>query len=54
MHVEVTARAAIKVREEEIHEDLHSPHLPVRFGFDLGQPVTRAKIVATIRPGSGE
>ena len=55
IQVEVTAEgAAITIREEEIREDVHGPHQPVRFGFDLGQPVTRAKIVATIRPGSGE
>jgi hypothetical protein len=49
--VEATAGdAGIKVREEELHEDVHSPRLPVRLGIDVAQPVTRAKLALTICP----
>lgn len=39
-----------RIEQEEIHEDVHSRHLPVRLGIDLTEPVARARIVVTIRP----
>jgi len=55
VHVEVAAdEADIEIRQDEINEDVHSRHLPVRLGIDLTQPVTRARIVMTIRPAAEE
>jgi len=42
--------AEFSIAQEEIHEDVHGRHLPVRMGIDLTQPVTQARIVMTIRP----
>lgn len=55
VHVEVaTDEADIQIRQDEIDEDVHSRHLPVRLGIDLTQPVTRARIVMTIQPATDE
>ncbi len=45
-----TDGAKFNVQQEEIHEDVHSRHLPVRIGIDLTEPVKRARITMTIRP----
>lgn len=55
VHVEVaTDEADVAIRQDEIDEDVHNRHLPVRLGIDLTQPVTRARIVMTIRPATKE
>ena len=45
--------AAPKFRSEEIKEDLVARKTPVRLGFDLPEPVTRATVTVTITPGAG-
>ena len=45
-----TDGAKFNVQQEEIHEAVHSRHLPVRIGIDLTEPVKRARITMTIRP----
>jgi hypothetical protein len=51
VRAEVTVDGAeCKIEQQEIHEDVHSRHLPVRLGIDLTEPVTRAKIIVTIQP----
>jgi hypothetical protein len=42
--------AECKIQQEEIREDVHNRHLPIRLGIDLTKPVTRARIDVTIRP----
>lgn len=55
VHVEVAAdEADVEIRQDEIDEDVHSRHQPVRLGIDLTQPVTRARIVVAIRPATKE
>jgi hypothetical protein len=53
VHVEVAADGAdVEIRQEEIDEDVHSRHLPVRLGIDLTEPVTQARTVMAIRPAT--
>jgi len=42
--------AECRIDQQEIREDVHSRHPPVRLGIDLTKPVTRARVVVTIRP----
>jgi hypothetical protein len=51
VQIDVAADAAApKFRFEEIKEDLVARKKPVRLGFDLPEPVTKATITTTIRP----
>jgi hypothetical protein len=55
VRVEIDSRgAAFKVRTEELHEDIHGSHLPVRIGVDLTEPATTATFTLTIRPAEKE
>jgi hypothetical protein len=45
-----TDGAEFDVHQEEIHEEVHSRHLPVRIGIDLTEPVKQARITMTVRP----
>jgi len=55
VRVEVSADGSdVEIRQDEIDEDVHSRHLPIRLGIDLTQPVTRARIIMTIRPATRE
>jgi hypothetical protein len=54
VRVDVAADVATpKFRSEEIKEDLVARKTPVRLGFDLPEPVTKATMTLTIAVGSG-
>ena len=55
VRVEIDSQgAAFKVRTEELHEDVHGSHLPVRIGVDLTEPTKTAALTLTIRPAEKE
>ncbi|MEN6492671.1 MAG: hypothetical protein ABFD16_00145, partial [Thermoguttaceae bacterium] len=45
-----TDGAKFRLQPEEIHEDLHGKHIPIRIGIDLTEPVTQARVTVSVKP----